>query len=200
MNTRLAYHPTVVPSEAWAFILARSAQIDRLSARFFRLLGPEDRCDARSDFIARVVEQYPRLRLEGALNTEMVVVTWLGWQARAVQQTYCRSYRKHEKNRDRDHVLVQVQVEDGNAREVAATEGNGTPEAVVASLVAAEAQAIVEQLYGLATPKQREAMLTVLLDMAPQEMRRRFGLASNARNERLYDLRDRATRAGIALN
>ena len=192
-------HPaTSTPDSAWAFVLARSVQIDKLAARFFRLLGPEDRSDARSDFIARVVEQYPRLRLEGALNTEMVVVTWLGWQARAVQRTYCRSYAKHEKRRDRDHVLVQVQVEDGSAREVATTEGQGTPEAVEAAVVESEAQALVEQLYGLATPKQREAMLTVLLDMAPQEMRRRFGLASNARNERLYDLRDRATRAGIA--
>ncbi len=188
-------------SAGWAFVLARSQQIDRLATRFFRGLATDDRPDARNDYIARVVEQYPRLRLEGALNAEMVIVTWLGWQARAVAQQYHRRARKHEYRRD-DRVLVQIGApagEDGpRCRELAAEDGENTPEGVERPVVEADAQQLVEELYALATPKQREAMLSMLLEMAPVEMRGRYGLAPNARNERLYDLRARATRQGLA--
>lgn len=198
-RTPATNHPQPQPaSDAWAFVLSRSSQIDRLAARFFRLLGPEDRADARADYVARIVEQHPRLRLEGALNTEMVIVTWLGWQARAVQQTYCRSYRKHEQRRDRDVVLVGVLVEDDRpSRELASTDGDNTPQGVERTVVECEAQALVERLYGMASPKQREAMLTILMEMAPDEMRGRYHLSASARARRLADLRDAAARAGI---
>lgn len=165
-------------SEAWAFVLERSNQIDRLAGRFFRLLGTEDRKDAHADYIARIVEQFPKLRLADAVSREMVIVTWLGWQARAVQQTYCRRFRRHEAKRDTDVMLVSILVEKGeHAREIAATEGPGTAEAMEGTVADTDAQDLVDELYASATPRQREAMVATLLDLTPVEVRERYNMS-----------------------
>ena len=183
--------PVTAPSnaEAWGFVLQRSRQIERLAGKFFGKLRDEDKEDARSEYIARIVAQYPNLRTESAKNPEAVIVTWLGWQARAVQTQFCRTFRKRTREGTSDEkVLVTLHCQ----------QGEGCHENIERTLEQHGAEEAVEALFGLATPKQREAMLTILLDMDSKDMRARFKLANNARNERLYDLRDRALRAGMA--
>lgn len=185
-------------SQAWAFVLQRSQQIDKFAGRFFRMLSVEDQRDARSDYIARIVEKHPDLRLEDAVSREMVISTWLGWQARAVQTTYCRRYKKFEAQQKYGHFQVMILASD--PPEMASTDGANTPEAIEESLLDGDVSAVVEQLFATATKPQREAMLTILLEMDFMEMRKTYKLSMIARNQQLAALRAAAVEAGITLN
>ncbi len=172
-------------AEAWAFVLARSNQIDRLARKFLSKLCEADYEDARSEYITRIVEQYPRLRLADARNPEAVIVTWLGWQAIAVRQTFCRSFKKRIKEGTSEpKVLVTVMCQ-----------GAGSHEAMDRALTQHSAVEEVERLFSRADHRQQEAMVTVLAEMTPAEMRTRYGLSPAARNARIASIGAQPLRA-----
>lgn len=189
-STPKGYPPPVNADRAaaWSFILQHSALIERMSGRFFAKLKDEDKEDARADLVQLIVERHPTLRLDGAHDPQALIVTWIGWQCLRVQKSYCRRYHK---------VLAREVVMAGGTKDAEPTEvlvlmpatGYGSQEHVEQSVRDMDVQETVAELYATATPKQREAMLTVLAEMPADEMRARFGLTVNARNDRLKTLR-----------
>jgi hypothetical protein len=143
-------------ADAWAFVLSHQKQIDRFAYKFFAKMENEaDREDARSDFIARIVEQFPKFqRFSEVRNPEKLLSNWLGWQALAVQQTYRRSFKKrgHEGTSD-EKVLVTI-----------SCQGFGSHESVGSSLARQSVEATIERLFTVADKRQREAMLAVLTE------------------------------------
>lgn len=146
--------PATDQSAAWAFVLARQRQIDRFAHKFFNKLENEaDREDARSDFIARIVEQFPKFqKFSEVRNPVKLLSNWLGWQALAVQQTYRRSFKKRGREGTSDEkVLVTI-----------SCQGFGSHESVGSSLARQSVEATIERLFTMADERQREAMLAVL--------------------------------------
>jgi hypothetical protein len=172
---------------AWSFVLQHSQLIERMSARFFDKLKEEEREDARGDLMALLVERFPTLRLDDARDSKAVVVTWIGWQCLRVQKAYCR---KHKKTTAREVTSVSgADQEETDVLVLMPAVGYGSHDAVESNVVGIEAEEMVAELYAGATPRQREAMMTVLADMTAPQMHAAFGLTLNARNDRLKTLR-----------
>lgn len=188
----MTIHPARLPSptdtaDAWAFVLQHSGLIERMSARFFDKLKEEEREDARGDLMALLVERFPTLRLQDARDPQAVVVTWIGWQCLRVQKSYCR---KHKKTTAREVTFaVGADREETDVLVLMPAVGYGSHDAVEENVEEIEASETVAALYAHATPRQREAMMTVLAEMTPADMQARFGLTLNARNDRLKTLR-----------
>jgi len=187
ISTRLAPSADSSTAAAWSFVLQHSGLIERMSTRFFDKLKDEEREDARADLMALLVERFHTLRLEDARDEKAVIVTWIGWQCLRVQKSYCRRHKKTTAREvtfatgaDREEVDVLV---------LMPAVGYGSHDAVESNVHGIEAEEMVAELYAGATPRQREAMMTILAEMTPAQMQARFGLSPVARNDRLKTLR-----------
>lgn len=160
--------PTAAHSEAWAFVLRHRGMIRGFCARWFGGLPDLDREEAASAAILRIVEQYPKLRLDGARNPAAVISTWLGFQVRATLTTIQRGRNKAARAGVGRLVEVGGAVAIASGRSGEDGEAMGVPVAAPedvepgARLDAEDPLSQVEALWYVATPRQRAAMASHL--------------------------------------
>jgi hypothetical protein len=171
---------------AWAFVLQHATLIERMSGRFFDQLKSEDKEDARADLIALIVDRYDGSKIASARDPYAMAVCWIGFQCRRIQKTYTRRFRRETREGIGATTASGVDV-----LSLMPAEGYGSHDDVEANVARLEAEEVAQRIYAEATPKQREAMMTILLEMSSDEMRAAFGITPNVRNDRIKTLRER---------
>ena len=196
---------------AWSLVLQYSEYIEKIARKLFRAIRrPEDREEARSEFVLHLVEHVvgagvrgSRLSLEGARDKKAVVQSWIYFQGMAVQKKMSRRFGKtllersgHFEGGD-DEELSSVL---DNLAQSDASIGQGGEWGSLEQFARLEqrrdAQVMVEAVMGQATPKEREALMAKLLDLDAAQMRARYGISTGQANQRLVELRARITLEG----
>lgn len=172
---------------AWAFVLQHATLIERMSGRFFDQLKSEDKDDARADLVALIVERYDGSKIATARDPYAMAVCWIGFQCRRIQKTYTRRFRRET----REGVGMATTASGVDVLSLVPADGYGSHDDVEANVARLEAEEVAQRIYAEATPKQREAMMTILLEMSSEEMRAAFGITPNVRNDRIKTLRER---------
>lgn len=196
---------------AWSLVLQYSDYIEKIGRKLFGAIRrPEDREEARQEFILHLVEHVvgagvrgSRLSLEGARDRKAVVQSWIYFQGMAVQKKMSRRFGKmllersgHFEGGD-DEELSSVL---DNLAQSDASIGQGGEWGSLEQFARLEqrrdAQVMVEAVMGQATPKEREALMAKLLDLDAAQMRARYGISTGQANQRLVELRARVTLEG----
>ena len=204
MNAATATTPTTehdARTAAWALVLRHQRLIRGLVRRWGNALGPDERREMEHDLILRLVEQYPRLRLHDARDPEKVISTWIGFQARAVQTRYGRSFRKvcreHSGEQRRDG-LGDERGHGGHSTNelwdapdrmvVDASATLCSLEVMERTLERSDAHQRVEALYAAATPPQKRAILAYLMGLGARRIRQEFHMSLFQRDGHLRAL------------
>lgn len=205
MNTRTTLHTSSVAhqAETYSLLLQHGAYIERLCAGLFGgIRRSEDRDEARAELFLSLVEGYPRLRLDNARNRTSVVQSWIYFQGLAVQKKMSRFFKKVV--RERSGGTVEVNAADAvpgsrapdfgqmgfNVEKAHAT---GSVEMSVDAFARLDSQhdarIVVEAIFAEATPKQREACMSYMLEMDAAEMEAKYGMTISQRADRMKTIR-----------
>lgn len=164
----------------WSLYLQYATTIEKFARKFFGKLQGSEFEDARSEFILRVVEKAHTLDLSEARQERMLVSSWLGFQAMAVRKTMGRRFGKS--CRERSGMRFRDDETSTDALERAAGHEASSEDFTSEIEDTADAESIAAELYAVAEPMEKRAMITVLHDFTTAEVKAEGFKTITARN------------------
>ena len=181
---------------AWSFVLQYSKEIDNISLKLFRqIVDGQDYGDIRQDFILRIVTRYEQLAdycdTHDIVDHRGLAIYWLKMQGMAARTTLGKRRAKlaHE-------TPSTTRVIGGNeCNFLDDIQGDFTDplsltlsEQFEAASEREYAGALIGALWGKASPEERLAMQSVLLEIPRDDLEERIGMSPKARNKHLKRL------------